>query len=247
MEDTIIVKGHYCYMFRVDLSANQQSKLEIDKWLELYSFSHWLGCHEIGTETGKHHYQMVVWREHKFLQKEQTKARNWWRGKTNSVSHGAALSSARKVASLASYSIKDEKSEKNVENGQLFSTLSNLSKEQMKKIPQWKSKSAHKLKNIEKLESTLKTVSKHLTKSEFCAKLNQIYYSIYDRPLLHRNTYIKYLYKYEYCKEVDILNWVFPMGIPGEDSLTYENEIHTKNIKNNYKVKYNGPEYGYSN
>lgn len=232
MEDTQIVKGHYCYMFRVDLSCNQTSKLQIEKWLELYSFSHWLGCHEIGTETGKHHYQMVVWREHKFLQKEQTKARNYWRGKTNSVSHGAALSSARKVASLASYSSKDEKKG---ENSQLFSTLTNLSSTQQEKIPQWQCKSAVKIKNLEKLESTLKTVGKHSTKSEFCAKLNDIYYSIYGRPLMHRNTYIKYLFRAGYCKSADIINYVFPMAIPGDDSLQYEDSNVTKNMKNNYQ------------
>ena len=232
MEDTQIVKGHYCYMFRVDLSANQLSKLQIEDWLELYSFSHWLGCHEIGTETGKHHYQMVVWREHKFLQKEQTKARNWWRGKTNSKTHGAALSSARKVASLASYSQKDEKKD---ENSQLFSTLTNLSSEQKSKIPQWHCKSAVKIKNIEKLESTLKTVSKTLTKSEFCGKLNDIYYEIYGRPLMHRNTYIKYLFRAGYCKSVDIINYVFPMVIPGDDSLVFENDHNTQNIQNNYQ------------
>jgi len=218
-------------MFRVDLSMNQQSKLEIDKWLELYSFSHWLGCHEIGKKTGKHHYQMVVWRENKFTPKEQVAARNWWRSKTNSVSHGAALASARKVTNLSSYSGKDEKTG---ENSQLFSTITNLSSDQRKKIPKWKSKSAVKIKNLEKLESTLKTVSKHLTKSEFCAKLNNIYYEIYGRPLMHRNTYIKYLFKAGYCKSVDIINYVFPMAIPGDDSLVYENDNITKNQINNY-------------
>lgn len=218
-------------MFRVDLSANEFSKLQIEDWLDLHSFSHYHGCHEIGTETGKHHYQMVVWREHKFIQKDQTKARNWWRGKTNSVSHGAALSSARKVASLASYSQKDEKTG---ENAQLFSTLTNLSSEQKKKIPQWNSKSAVKIKNLEKLESTLKTVSQTLTKSEYCSKLNNIYYEIYGRPLMHRNTYIKYLFRAGYCKSVDIINYVFPMAIPGDDSLVYENDNNTQNTINNY-------------
>jgi hypothetical protein len=174
---------------------------------------------------------MVVWREHKFIQKDQTKARNWWRGKTNSVSHGAALSSARKVASLASYSQKDEKTGENV---QLFSTLTNLSSEQKKKIPQWNSKSAVKIKNLEKLESTLKTVSQTLTKSEYCSKLNNIYYEIYGRPLMHRNTYIKYLFRAGYCKSRDIINYVFPMAIPGDDSLVYENDNNTQNTINNY-------------
>ena len=222
MEDSTIVKGHYAYMFRVDLSANNHSKLEIEKWLDVYSFSHWLGCHEIGEETGKHHYQMVVWREHKFLQKEQTKARNWWRGKTNSRTHGVALSSARKVASLASYSTKElEKSGKKGQNSQIFSTLVNLSLEQLKKVPLWKSKNALKIKNIEKLESTLKTVSKTLTKYEFCEEFNNIYNSIYGRPCMHRNTYIKYLYKFGYVKSKHIVSHVFNLeseysqGIPG--------------------------------
>jgi len=174
---------------------------------------------------------MVVWREHKFLIKEQTKARNWWRGKTLSKTHGAALSSARKVASLASYSIKDEKKGK---NESIFSTLTNLSSEQMKKIPNWKSKTALKVKNLEKLESTLKTVSKHLTKFEFCEKLNEIYFSIYGRPCLHRNTYTKYLYIYGYMRDVHIVNYVFNVNefnsIPGTH---YPNETSTDDYNGN--------------
>jgi len=203
MEDTIVVKGHYAYMFRVDLSCNQNSKLQIEEWLDKFTFSHWLGCHEIGDETGKHHYQMCVWREHKFIQKEQVKCRNWWRGKTNSKTHGAALTSARKIASLIAYSTK------NCENGLLFSTLTNLSLDQQKRIPKWQSKTAAKIKNLEKLESTLKTVSKHLDKYDFCKEFNKIYYVIYGRPCLHRNTYIKYLYKQGYIKNNHIVEYVF--------------------------------------
>ena len=89
MEDTTIVKQHYAYMFRVDLSCNETSKLQIEEWLDKYSFTHYLGNHEIGTETKKHHYQMIVWREHKFTIREQTACRNWWRNKTNSQTHGS--------------------------------------------------------------------------------------------------------------------------------------------------------------
>jgi len=219
MEDNLVVKGHYAYMFRVDLSCNQNSKLQIEEWLDRHTFSHWLGCHEIGTETGKHHYQMVLWREHKFLQKEQVKCRNWWRGKTNSQTHGAALTSARKVASLVAYSTK------NSENVQLFSTLTNLSLEQKQKIPKWQNKSAAKVQNLEKLESTLKSVSKTLTKYEFCEKFNEIYFDIYRRPCMHRNTYIKYLYRYGYISNKQICLFVFNnIGIPGDYKVGYGDE-----------------------
>lgn len=244
MEDTQIVKGHYCYMFRVDLSCNQHSKLQIEKWLELYSFSHWLGCHEIGTETGKHHYQMVVWREHKFLQKGQTKARNWWRGKTNSKTHGSALTSARKVASLASYSQKDEKKG---ENSQLFSTLCNLSSDQKSKISKWKSKTAVKLKNLEKLESTLKTVIQPLSKYEYCEKFNEIYYEIYGRPCMHRNTYMKYLYKAGYVTNNHIVRYVFNLdnqfgpGMPGHAYIDEDKIIDQHNLEGQKIAEY----YGY--
>ena len=221
MEDNLVVKGHYAYMFRVDLSCNQESKLQIDEWLDKFSFSHWYGCHEIGDETGKHHYQMVVWREHKFLQKEQVKCRNWWRGKTNSKSHGAALTSARKVASLIAYSGKNQNKDMALDSeiGSIFSTVENLSTEQKKKIPKWQSKTAVKVNNLEKLESTLKSVSKTLTNYEFCEEFNRIYFSIYDRPCMHRNTYVKYLYKYKYMNDRQITNYVFNVNefnsIPG--------------------------------
>ena len=144
MEDTKVCKGHYAYMFRVDLSCNHESSSRVEQWLEIMSFTNWTGCHEIGDETGKHHYQMIVWREHKFTQKEQTKARNWWRSKTNSEKNGCALTSARKVGSLASYSLK------NVEKAQKYSTICNLSSEQKSRIPRWESKRALKVKRDEK-------------------------------------------------------------------------------------------------
>jgi len=225
MEDTVVCKGHYAYMFRVDLNPTQESKQLIDSWLDLFQFSNWTGCHELGEKTEKPHYQMCVWREHKFIAKEQTKARNWWRGKTNSKTHGAALTSARKIRSLSSYSQKEVK---NVKNDQLFSTICNLSSEQLKRIPKWQSKTAAKIQKREKLESTLKTVSKTLTKYEFCEEFNKIYFEIYNRPCLHRNTYINYLYRAGYVKSRGIVQYVFNLGsehsqgIPGYEEIDQE-------------------------
>lgn len=198
MEDTTIIKQHYAYMFRVDLSCNETSKLQIEEWLDKYSFTHYLGNHEIGTETQKHHYQMIVWREHKFTIREQTACRNWWRNKTNSQTHGAALTSARKVASLAAYSIKENIS------------ITNLNKEQLDKVPLWKNKTALKQKNFDKIEEIInKTDYKHLTKYEFCTTFSQAYYTVMGKPCMHRNTYIKYLYKYNYIKNDHIVAYVF--------------------------------------
>jgi len=212
MEDTVVIKGHYAYMFRVDLSCNQNSKLQIEEWLDYYSWSHWTGFHEIGKETGKHHYQMIVWRENKYSNSEQTKCRNWWRGKTNSKTHGAALASAKRVLNLGAYSTK------NSENPLEFSTVNNLCSEQKKKIPKWETKTGLKKKNLEKLESTLKTVSKTLTKLEFCEEFNKIYSGIYGRPCMHRNTYIKYLYNHGYMKDHNVINYVFNLSSPyGQD------------------------------
>jgi len=146
---------------------------------------------------------MIIWREHKYTQKEITQARNWWRSKTNSATHGVAITSAKKIASLASYSQKDKK------DGVEYSYISNLSKEQLKKIPKWESKSAVKIKNIEKLEKELKNLGNSLSKYEYCYELNKIYNNIYGRPLMHRNTYIKYLYKAGYISNQGVVFHVF--------------------------------------
>lgn len=198
MEDTKVCKGHYAYMFRVDLSCNQEASSRIEEWLELYNFTNWTGCHEVGEETGKHHYQMCVWREHKFNQKEQVKARNWWRNKTNSLKNGCALTSARKILSLVSYSKKDQNSEK-------FSTVCNLSSDQLKRIPKWESKRALKVKKDEKFKSTIKSMGNTLPINEFLEKMNQIYFEIYGRCCTYKNTYINLLYQNKYLTDSQIV------------------------------------------
>ncbi len=209
MEDTKVCKGHYAYMFRVDLSCNQEASSRIAEWLDKFNWSNWTGCHEIGEETGKHHYQMCVWREHKFTTKEQVKARNWWRGKTNSNRNGCALSSARKILSLVSYSKKDE-------NGQLFSTICNLSKEQLQRIPKWESKRAAKVKKDKKFQETVKSLGKTLPKSEFLEKINHIYFTIYGKPCLFRNTYIQCLYRNGYMNDKSIVAYTLGIMRPSE-------------------------------
>lgn len=232
MEDNKVCKGHYAYMFRVDLSNNQESSSRIENWLDLMSFSNWTGCHEIGEETGKPHYQMIIWREHKFTPKEQTKARNWWRGKTISQKNGCALTSARKVASLASYSLK------NVEKAPKYSTVCNLSSDQLSRIPRWESKRALKVKKDEKFNSTIKSMGKTLPKIEFLEKINQVYYEVYGRPCLFKNTYIKCLYQNGYISNNHVVSLTLGIMLPRElieeddnDYAEYEAQYKSKIVK----------------
>jgi len=216
-------------MFRVDLSCNQEASSRIDEWLDLMSFTNWTGCHEIGDETGKPHYQMIVWREHKFTQQEQTKARNWWRNKTISQKNGCALTSARKVASLASYS------QKNSENQQLFSTVCNLSSDQKSRIPRWESKRALKVKKDEKFKSTINLLGSTLPKIEFLRKINCVYFEIYGRPCLFKNTYIKCLYNNGYLDDQEIVE--LTLGITLSRDLLQEDDEDYEGFSASYKSK----------
>ncbi len=209
MEDTKVVKCHYAYMFRVDLSCNQESSSRIEQWLDINDFTHWTGCHEIGEETGKHHYQMCIWREHKLTIKEQTKARNWWRSKTLSEKNGAALTSARKILSLSSYSGK------NSENEQQFSTICNLSSSQLQRIPKWQSKRAVKVEKDKRMKETVKALGNTLDAESFCKQINKIYYEIYGRCCLYKNTYINLLYQNGYLEDYQIVQQV--LHLPFQD------------------------------
>lgn len=212
MEDKLMFKQHYAYMFRVDLSNNETSYNLIMDWLDLNMFHSYHGVHEIGTETGKHHYQMIIWREHKYLQKEVVKARNWWRGKTNSRTHGVALTSAKKIASLISYSGKDI--EKLSKKEHKYGIINNLGKEKIKLIPKWQSKTALKVEKREKLEKIIGGLSQNYDKSEYLEALEQAYMHVYSKPCFRKNYYLEHLRIAGYMTSVDVLNEVFPMGMP---------------------------------
>jgi len=220
-------KTHYAYMFRVDLSNNETSYNLILNWLDKHMFHSYHGCHEIGTETGKHHYQMIIWRENKYLQKDVVKARNWWRNKTNSKTHGVALTSARKIASLISYSGKDiiKLGKKEQKTG----IISNLGMEKIKLIPKWQSKTALKQQKREKLQKIIGGISQNLDRDEYLVELEQAYYHVYSKPCFRKNYYLENLRIAGYMNSHDVLNEVFPNGPP---SCNYSYKI-----KENKKIK----------
>lgn len=150
MEDTIIVKTHYAYMLRADIPPlkSSQDVVSLDNltaWLATSGSSYHLGTIETGEQTGKLHFQMVIWFESKLDNKEKNRLRNWWRGKCGNYANATAFTSARKIVNLSSYSTKED-----------AELITNLSQEQLKKIPEWKNKRAMKEQNKEKFERLLK-------------------------------------------------------------------------------------------
>lgn len=208
--DTVIIPDHYAYQFRVDLSGNQQSTAEIKRFLDKYNFNKYHGMFEIGKKTGKAHYQMIIWRSAELSPYERTKCRNYWRGKTLLTKQPVSLTSARKLESLASYC---QKGENTLKKGDYFQHISNLSKEEKELIPKWVTKKAKKLSKRDLFDSTLKSMidplQNWIEKKQFCEIINQAYYKVYQRPCLHRNTYITYLYKYGKIEDEDIYNHLF--------------------------------------
>lgn len=218
MEDTVIIKTQYAYMLRADLppvksDSNVVIKDNLSAWIESSGCSFYLGCKEKGKETGKLHYQMIVWFETKLSGKEMTKNRNWWRGKCGTHKNNHAFTSARKVATLASYSTK--------ENGEL---ITNLSKDQLKLVPSWKNKKALKESNKEKYNRLLlEKITSFRKKSisliglegtniqvtpwqpyqqgnpdyaKFCDILDDAYFEVYEDYCCYRNEYFKKARKY---------------------------------------------------
>lgn len=216
MEDTFIIKTQYAYMLRLDVPTKQNApdtKFEdlIHKWINKYGCTFYLGKLENGAVTGKLHYQMIVWFEQQLCNKTMTKLRNWWADKCGSHKNSHAFTSARKVASLASYSTK--------EDTELFT---NLSYEQLQRIPQWKNKKALKLeKNDEFLVLLEETLLKYTEKPvngdaysqmvspfepfkkgkpdfrEFCEILNACYFKVYNKPCSYPKKYYELALTYE--------------------------------------------------
>jgi len=98
-----------------------------------------------------------------------------------------------------------------------FQHLNNLSKEERKAIPQWQTINGLKLKKREIFNSTVKSVihtSQNLDKFGFLCAINNVYFQVYDRPCLHKGTYIKLLYQYGYVDDKEIVSHVFPFSLP---------------------------------
>jgi len=199
MEDSIIIKTQYAYMLRVDtLTTADLTKNHIKKWIEVTGCSFYLGALEKGKETGKLHYQLIVWFEQKISPSEMTKYRNWWRNKCGTHKNNHAFTSARKVASLAAYSTK--------EGGNI---ITNFTEEQLKKVPLWKNKAALKITQKDEFEAKLDEAMKDINLwPAFCEVLFDTYLGVYDRPCCHKQTYYKYALQYKIITKWDFMSMI---------------------------------------
>lgn len=121
MEDTIVLKGYFAYMLRVDIAHDKALPL-FNKWKEMYKCTHWIIGLEFGSETGKEHIQGIVWFE---CLQSMPKLRNYFRDKVDKKKQAVAFTSAKKITNLSKYCMK----------GGVFDT--NLSQSQIESIGKW--------------------------------------------------------------------------------------------------------------
>lgn len=176
MEDHHVVKTHYAYQVRLDLSHNSISECLIEKWLDKFHASEFLFGREFKPESNIPHFQGIVWFESRLTDAKMTMARNWWRNKTI-LTHGPSgrkcqghsFTSARKIRNLGKYCQKD---------GNYWNSLSS---HQMEQIGKWKTIDALKLEKSEKLA---KMVKKHVVTPmnfhQFLKIFDEIYWEVYD-------------------------------------------------------------------
>ncbi len=212
-------------MLRADILPGYPETIDdtvLEQWIENAGCTYYLGKVETGSETGKLHYQLIVWFEQKLSNKEMTRHRNWWRGKCGTHKNNHAFTSARKVATLASYCTKD-----------LGDLITNLTQEHLKLVPKWKNKQALKETKQEQFENLLKTrLDSYITKKiclpgihhdniqvtpwepyqqgkpdfeTFCTMLNNAYLEVYDTVCCYRNTYFKLAKKHQIITERQFL------------------------------------------
>ncbi len=136
MEDTHIKTGHYAYSLRVDVDDTDDLTL-INKWKSHYNASFWIIGKEVSS-LGKPHFQCIFW----FSEKQSMpKLRNWWKGKTSSTKQPISFTSAKRIGSLAKYTMKDS------------NYTTNLSVEEVEMIGKWKDKKDKKKAFMEELYS----------------------------------------------------------------------------------------------
>lgn len=222
----MIFKGLHPLSFRVDLPKSEKSTAEILKFFEQYEVVKYYGNPEIGKETEKPHYQMIIWTKKEMTSDDRTKMRNFWRGKVKKKKGGgASVAKARSEVRLFGYCRKEEKND----------VFTNVSKEIYSKIKKVDTIKALKEQNAQKLEKIIGGISRKLTKYEYLEALNNAYFQVYQKPNLFRNYYVKHLFKAGYMDDKDIIHYVFPHDIPGglNNQDLYELSNFEKNKKEN--------------
>lgn len=218
MEDTVVLKHHYIYMFRWDAKYTKETEDYMVKQFEHYNITNWIGKHEI-SENGKPHYQMAVWTENKFLEKEKTKVRNAFnRSKLRLESaQPTAFTDGRKIKSLTSYSTKDEGKKMIVQ----------LPQHCLERIPKWKNKNAEKVQFQEKLRDYLGEMKDKLVGTDL-AKIVELIIEFHidsDRQPPSKGRMLYYLVKWEFISSKEYRREVYNFKM----LFNYNDEYETMN------------------
>lgn len=196
MQDTIIIPGMYAYQLRIDIDSPEKFNENYLAFISHHKIANYLGKIETAPKTLKLHFQSIFWTEQKL--QSLPKIRNWWKPRSSNTAQPVSLTSAKKIVSLASYTQKDK--------GKM---LTNLTDEQLFLIPKWNPNGLKKtqrerfIKNVEEAyrlrnyDGHVQYLDTGYSAIAFYEMVNNQYYLVYDRPLLHRNTYISLAYKYQ--------------------------------------------------
>ncbi len=123
MEDKVVKPGYYAYQFRVDVN-HHEGLTRVMEFIKKYEVSYYIVGAEI-SDLGKEHFQSILWFKAK---QNTTKLRNWWKGKTAETAQAVSCTSARKIKSLAKYTMKDS------------NFITNLTPQEVQNIGRWEKK-----------------------------------------------------------------------------------------------------------
>ncbi len=191
MEDTQVLKHHYIYMFRWDAKKNNETlDYMIKQFIDL-DITNWIGKHET-SNAGKPHYQMAVWTERKFLQKEKDKVRKRFsRSKLCHKTKGnpCGFTDGRKIQSLIAYSTKDQ-----------GEAIVQLPENAIDKLPKWKNKSAEKIIFQERLREYFQQLKDKEVGTDLSAIIEMIvtFHIDNDRQPPSKGRMLYYLAKWEF-------------------------------------------------
>ena len=182
MEDTIILKQHYCYMFMLDRVKEELTTQEkLIEYFDKYDICNWLGQEEKGEKTDKLHWQMIIWSEHIKTNKQVVAMRKYWTDRLGKAT--CAIKSGRKIASLAAYSTKEGVG------------ITNLPKAVLERIPKWKNKTAEKVQWNEMLTNYIEDMDlKNKTSTQFAVEIMEFHKANNKRPSRSSMQYLMWQY-----------------------------------------------------
>lgn len=227
MEDTQIVKQHYLYMFRLDIikvEGHTPTPPRLLEYFEKYNITHWIGQEEAGEKTGKLHFQMAIWSEHKIDRKRTVCMRKYW---TDRLGSGCcAIASGRKIVSLVSYSSKDNRVEG-------YGLITNLSQSMLQKIPKWTSKTAEKVLWNEKIDlHIIENDLENANKVKFAVSIMGLHRKNNKRPNRANMQYL--MWKYNKLSNVQLLQDWNLLSPYAKDWESDEFTVEDYNEKNDY-------------